>query len=432
MSPWMLPRSRSCLPPGMLTSARPGCAADASPSAAAPAQWFAMLINAMRLLALSGALSGALSVAMVAGLAASLAACAGVPAGVPSAASIGVGQNSADAGAGTEAAPPPVYLITEQLVREQQRQRAERASVDIRRLLVASPPPYTIEAGDILAIVVWDHPELAGAVLLGQTPLAAEASTGGVPPAGFVVDHQGQVQFPYAGVVRLAGLTQEQARLLLTGRLARYINKPIVTLRVQAFRSKRIYIDGEVKAPGLQPINDIPMTLVEALNRAGGPLPTADQSKIVIERGETSYAIDLQQLMQRGVNLASILLIHGDVVRVPSRDESKVFVSGEVIAPKALTMHNGRLTLNEAMGEAGGVSPLGDRRQVYIVRRTNQGPQVYQLDARAPGALAMAERFELAPKDVVYVAASGLANWHRNISLLFPGELSGAVGAVKP
>jgi polysaccharide export outer membrane protein len=203
-------------------------------------------------------------------------------------------------------------------------------------------------------------------------------------------------------------------------------------LRVQAYRSKRVYIDGEVKSPGLQAINDIPMTLVEALNRAGGVLPTADQSRVVLERNGTSYHLDLQHLMSKGVNLAHIMLANGDVLRVASRDESKVFVSGEVMQPKSLTMHNGRLTLNEAMGESGGISPLGDGRQVYIVRRTTKGPQVYRLDARAPDALAMAEEFELSPKDVVYVAASSLANWHRSVSLLFPGALSSAVGVVKP
>ncbi len=240
------------------------------------------------------------------------------------------------------------------------------------------------------------------------------------------------MQFPFAGLLKLAGLTEDQARNLLTTKLARYINKPNVTLRVQAYRSKRVYIDGEVKSPGLQAINDIPMSLVEALNRAGGVLPTADQSRMVLERAGTSYHIDLQHLMSKGVNLAHIMLVNGDVLRVASRDESKVFVSGEVVQPRALTMHNGRLTLNEAMGESGGISPLGDGRQVYIVRRTGTGPQIYRLDARAPDALAMAEEFELHPKDVVYVAASSLANWHRGISLLFPGALSSAVGVIKP
>jgi polysaccharide export outer membrane protein len=333
------------------------------------------------------------------------------------------------------AAAPAVSLITDSLLVSQKRDRAQLAMQDIGQLLVAQPAPYTIGAGDIVSIVVWDHPELAAAVAPGQTLAAADggaAPPSGLPPPGFVVDHLGKIQFPYAGVLSLSGLTEDQARLLLTARLVRYINQPIVTLRVQSYRSRRIYVDGEVKLPGLQPINDIPMTLVEALNRAGGPLPTADQSRIVLERGSTRYALDLQRLMQKGINLANILLVHGDVLRVPSRDESKVFVSGEVLAPKALTMHNGRLTLNEAMGESGGVSPLGDSRQVYVVRKSADGPLVYRLDARAPGALALAEEFELNPRDVVYVAASAMANWHRSISMLLPGELSSAFNAAKP
>jgi polysaccharide export outer membrane protein len=91
-------------------------------------------------------------------------------------------------------------------------------------------------------------------------------------------------------------------------------------------------------------------------------------------------------------------------------------------------MHNGRLTLNEALGETGGISPAtGDARQVYVIRRTAQGTRVFQLDARKSGALAMAEAFELRPKDLVFVAASPLANWHRSVSMLFPGALSQAI-----
>ena len=342
-------------------------------------------------------------------------------------------QRGAGAAAAADgAAPaPPLHEITDTLVRAQQLELAQAATQDLGALVVAAPPPHTIGPGDIVTIVVWDHPELAHAAAPPQGDDGA-ATPPGLPPPGFVVDHLGQVQFPYAGLVTLAGLTEEQGSALLSSKLARYLNRPIVTLRLQAYRSKRIYIDGEVKSPGLQPINDIPMTLVEALNRAGGALPTADQSRIVLERGPVRYPIDLQRLMQRGVNLNGILLLPGDVLRVPSRDESKVFVSGEVMAPRALTMHNGRLTLNEAMGESGGVSPLGDSRQVYVVRKAHDGPQVYRLDASAPGALALAEEFELRPRDVVFVAASALANWHRSISLMFPGELSSAVNVAKP
>ena len=50
-------------------------------------------------------------------------------------------------------------------------------------------------------------------------------------------------------------------------------------------------------------------------------------------------------------------------------------------------------------------------------------------DARVAGSLAMAESFELQPKDIVYVAATPLANWNRNLSLLIPGALPSAVSA---
>jgi polysaccharide export outer membrane protein len=94
-------------------------------------------------------------------------------------------------------------------------------------------------------------------------------------------------------------------------------------------------------------------------------------------------------------------------------------------------MHSGRLSLNEALGEAGGINPQsGDASQVYIVRRSAEQPVIYRLDAATPGALAMAEGFELDPKDLVYVAATPLANWHRTISQILPGALSSAVSAV--
>lgn len=326
---------------------------------------------------------------------------------------------------------PVTQLISAQLIEAERLRREQRINQDIAHLIVAYPPPYTIGNGDILSIVVWDHPELAGQ---GIAASASPVDTGpSAPPAGFVVDHRGHVQFPFAGELTVAGLTEQEARDLLGKRLARYLAEPNVTLRIQAYRSKRVYIDGEVKSPGLQAINDIAMTLMEALNRAGGLLPTSDQSRIALERGDKRYMIDLRGLVAQGINPGNVLLKPGDVVRVHSRDESKVFVSGEVVAPKALTMHNGRLSLNEALGESGGISPLtGDARQVYVVRKGEDGVRVYQLDARTNGALAMAESFELHPKDLVYVAASPLANWHRNLSMIFPGALSQALNVARP
>lgn len=361
-----------------------------------------------------------------------LAACSSVSPGMHYA---GITESASASDEAPEGAVKPVLKpITPQLLKAEKAQRDKQSTQDISKLL-GQPKAYNIESGDVLSIVVWDHPELAGPAIAGAPAAAAQimdpaTNTAATQSAGFVVDQEGIIQFPYAGALKVAGLTQDQARNLVTKKLAHYIRSPKVTLRVQSYRSKRVYIDGEVKSPGLQPINDIPMTLMEALNRAGGMLPTADQSQIMINRSGTNYHINLPQLVQKGVNPSSIMLSSGDVVRVLSRDESKIFVSGEVTQPRALTMHNGRLSLNEALGESGGINPLsGDASQVYVIRKSATEPIVYRLDAKAPGALAMAEGFELQPKDVVYVAATPLTNWNRTISQILPGQLSGAVGA---
>jgi polysaccharide export outer membrane protein len=334
------------------------------------------------------------------------------------------GVQHAPAGA-TAVAP---ILITPQLLAEQD--AARRRQLQDLSVFAGPAAPYAIGPGDLLSITVWGHPELAAAQLPTPAPQLSpseQAAAAAVP--GFLVGPDGSLQFPFAGALHVAGLSEQKAGELLAAKLARVLNQPSVTLRVLAFRSQRIYVDGEVKAPGLQPLDNQPMHLVEALNRAGGMLPSADQSRITIVRAGISYPVNLPALIRHGGDPTAILLRHGDLVRVASGDEGKVFLTGEVTTPKAVTMHSGRLTLNEALGEAGGVSPVsGDARQIYVVRRVGDESQVFRLDARQPGALAIAEHFELSARDTVFVAPNGLTSWNRTLSLLIPGSLPAAVG----
>jgi polysaccharide biosynthesis/export protein len=193
-------------------------------------------------------------------------------------------------------------------------------------------------------------------------------------------------------------------------------------VRIQSYRSGRVYVDGEVRSPGLQAINDIPMTLPEAINRAGGFTATADRSTLAISRNGTTTTVNMQQLTAVGVNPSAILLSPGDLLRVLGRDESKVYVMGEVTRPVAQTLRNGRLTLNEALGEAGGVSTAtGDPRQIYVVRAVpEKQSEIFHLDASSPTAYALAEGFELQSRDVVYVDPAALVRWNRVISLILP------------
>ncbi|MDH4235057.1 MAG: polysaccharide biosynthesis/export family protein [Gallionella sp.] len=319
---------------------------------------------------------------------------------------------------GALAVSPIIKTITPQLIQ----QELQLATTGIHASLseIMTPPqPYKIGAGDHLAITVWDHPELLMPV---STVSGTIATLSGTTPAGYTVSPEGKIQFPYAGDFKVEGLTELQARDLLVQRLSNYIKKPEVTLRVLSFRSKRVYVDGEVKLPGIVQIDDIPLSLPEALNRAGGITPLGDHSRITITREGKIYRVDLTRLTAEGIDPSRIMLSNGDMLRVISREESKVFVIGEVTKPVTLTLRNGRLSLNEALGEAGGVNPqTADANQIYVIRNANDTqPIIYHLDAHSPAMFALAENFELKAKDVVYVDAATMVRFNRIISLILP------------
>ena len=328
---------------------------------------------------------------------------------------------------GTPATNAVIKTITPQLIQQEHQLAKSAIQADLSEIM-KPPQPYTIGPGDFLAITVWDHPELVMPTISmsGTSSMGVMAAMGVLPagtlPPGYTVSSEGKIQFPYAGDFKVEGLTELQARDLLIERLSSYIKKPEVTLRVFGFRSQRIYVDGEVKNPGIVQIDDIPLSLPEALNRAGGVTQLGDQSRIKITRSGKSYLVDMTRLIADGIDPSHIMLSNGDILRVSSLDESKVFVIGEVIKPTTLTLRHGRLSLNEAIGEAGGVNPeTANANQIYVIRNANDAqPIIYHLEAHSPVTFALAESFELKAKDVVYVDAASLVRYNRIISLILP------------
>ena len=321
---------------------------------------------------------------------------------------------------GASAAVPVLKTITPRLIQQEQQLASteSRSSSNLSEIMMP-PQPYRIGAGDHLAITVWDHPEL---VMPANSMTGTSATLAGALPAGYTVSSEGKIQFPYAGDFKVEGLTELQARDLLAQRLVHFIKKPEVTLRVMSYRSKRVYVDGEVKLPGIVQIDDIPLSLPEALHRAGGITAQGDQSRITVTREGKTYQVDMIRLMADGIDPSRIMLSNGDMLRVISRDENKVFVLGEVTKPIALTMRNGRLSLNEALGEAGGVNQLtADATQVYVIRNANDAqPIIYHLNIGSPVMFALAEGFKLKSRDVVYVDATSMVRFNRVISLILP------------
>jgi polysaccharide export outer membrane protein len=337
----------------------------------------------------------------------------------------GASANAMDA-AGDAAPAGALIGITPDLVRQQRAAQATDVGTDVK-LLFGSPSQYRIGPGDILNIVVWDHPDL---VLQPAGSITTDATSGSPVSNGYNVSFDGLIQFPHVGTFTVGGLTEYEVRDRLATRLARYFNEPKVTVRIQSFRSGRVYVDGSVRTPGLQAVNDIPMTLPEAINRAGGFAPDADRSVVSVSRSGVTTLVNMQQLITLGINPNKIMLGSGDIVRVFSQDDAKVYVMGEVTRPIAQPLRNGRMSLNQALGEAGGVATAsGNPRQIYVVRAKAEGsPEIYHLDASTPVSYALAEGFELKARDVVYVDPVPLVRWSRVINLILPSAQVVGVG----
>jgi polysaccharide export outer membrane protein len=307
--------------------------------------------------------------------------------------------------------------ITNELVEKEAAARPKGIPTGVEKLF-STPTPYEIGPGDILSIVVWDHPELNLPAIMTSTDGSGASS---VAP-GYTVDTNGFIQYAYIGPIKVAGLTEMGVRDALAAKLARYERDPQVTVRIQTYRSKRVYVDGEVKTPGVEVLNDRPMTLPEAINRAGGFTSNADRSRVAVTRGDNTVVVDMPAMIHKGFNPDRVILRDGDLVRIYAQTDSKVFVVGEVERPGGVVFNNGRMTLNEAIGNAGGIAQASaDASQVYVVRGRDTGkPVVFHLDASNAAAMATADSFELKPNDVVFVDTSSLVKWSRVISLILP------------
>ncbi|WP_175778158.1 polysaccharide biosynthesis/export family protein [Burkholderia cenocepacia] len=323
---------------------------------------------------------------------------------------------------------PPTVAIDPALIA---RQRAARDAAAAALEQPASPqaPSYRIGPGDVLQITVWDHPELAAAQ--GGTPQTPARAAD--PVAGFVVDDRGNLTFPYAGTLKVAGLTAADAQARVKRVLGTIYRDPQVTLRVASFRSQQVYIDGEVHTPGALPVNDVTMTLTDAIARAGGFTPAADQSDVTIVRDGTPVRIDLARLIEQHRDPSRIVLRGGDLLRIGARDDNGVYVMGEVNRPMlALPKRNGRLTLSDALLQAGSInSNTADAAQMFVIRGADgRAPTVFRLDARSPVAMVLANQFELEPKDIVYVDGNGLVRFSRVLSLLLPSVNTGVAAGI--
>ncbi|MBQ0025352.1 MAG: polysaccharide biosynthesis/export family protein [Bacteroidales bacterium] len=133
----------------------------------------------------------------------------------------------------------------------------------------------------------------------------------------YLVDPEGNINFPTLGTIHVEGMTRNQLVEYLTNEIGKDVKDPIVYV---SFKNYKITILGEVKAPGTYTMDSEKVTLLQALGRAGDLTLNAKREGIVLARevgGKIEhYTIDLKSA--KLFDSPYYYLQQNDVVYVPA------------------------------------------------------------------------------------------------------------------
>jgi polysaccharide export outer membrane protein len=249
------------------------------------------------------------------------------------------------------------------------------------------PADYSIGPQDVLAVSVFDEADLSGK---------------------YAVEIDGTFTFPYIGRITAGGLTIRELEAALRAKLADgFFKNPQVAVTVDTYRSRRVFVLGEVKLPATLQLTG-ELTLMEAIARAGSTTEKASDDVVIVRGGQGagpasthSAGIDAAGKDVTHLNLRTLkagagvtMLQDGDTVFV-GRVEP-VYIYGQVKSPGSYTVRSDTTVL-QALSLAGGGTPTGAVNRVRIIRVINGEKKEFKAaltDQVVPGdTLMVPERF---------------------------------------
>ena len=261
----------------------------------------------------------------------------------------------------------------------------------IKNFEASAVQAYTLEPGDEISLEVWGRENLSGKHIVGP---------------------DGKITIPVVGVLKLAGLTREQAEKTITGYLSKYYTDLSVTLRVDRYTSYRVYVLGRVANPGAVQFESQP-TLLDVVTRAGS-LPIggigADRATLgrcaVIRGRDQMIWVDLRSLLSQGNLSLNIRLARNDLVYMPDAGDQLVYVLGQVQHPGAFRLTSD-MSFLDAFTQAGGVTDDAAVDKIELVRSSTDFKKQFQLKQLLSDPREL--NFSLNEGDIIYVPKSGLA-----------------------
>ncbi|MFZ5800891.1 MAG: polysaccharide biosynthesis/export family protein [Candidatus Omnitrophota bacterium] len=184
----------------------------------------------------------------------------------------------------------------------------EKASAPLPDNIYTDPTRYTLGPDDVVEIVVMRHSEFSGI---------------------FPVNLEGKIQFKFVGDIEVTGLTKKELEEKIRKTLSTYIVNPDVNVTILEFRSKVIYVLGEVGAPGKYYMRSESIPVREAVVQAGLPTLSAAMRRCRLitptDKGRPKIKdVDLYSLLYGGDLKKNIDMHPGDVLYVPATVMAKV------------------------------------------------------------------------------------------------------------
>lgn len=338
-----------------------------------------------------------------------LGGCSTLPRDGPSGGSINAGATTAEA-LGSYALVPLTYEVTERIKSVPPQFFGTLAGGS------SDQPSDLIGEGDQLAISIYDP---SGSLFGGGAPGASSAQA--LPPTA--VDRSGSVSVPYAGLVRVQGLTPTQAADAIRRALRGKASNPQVLIAIAGNASNTVNVLGDVVKPGRVPLDSNSNRILDVIATAGGSARATDDLMINIQRGGETYAAPLTAVTTEfGEN---VRLQRGDIVNVVYKPR-RFSTFGALNAVTQVDMPSGPMTLTGAMSRVGGLNTAtANARRVMVFRferpevaqalgvnqpATPRGvPVVYELDFNNAANVFAATNMQIMPEDVIYVPLAGAA-----------------------